>query len=115
MGQVLEVVRGAQLDKVCSQSGLAAALLGYAIAEERKLRSEMELRCRESSSGRIGCKVGRLVISGGVERTTMVTTLEGRALSRPKHKRKGTLEGGRSSFKVWDDTAVGPSNFLKRG
>src|SRR2546423_8778192 len=37
-----------------------------------------------------GCKVGRLVISGGVERTTMVKTLEGRALSRPKHKRKGT-------------------------
>ena len=36
----------------------------------------------------------------------MVTTLEGRALSRPKHKRKGTLEGGRSSFKVWDDTVV---------
>jgi hypothetical protein len=49
-----------------------------------------------------------LVISGGVERTTMVTTLEGRALSRPKHKRKGTLEDGRSSFKVWDDTAVVP-------
>src|SRR5438105_15855312 len=74
----------------------------------------MELRCRESSSGRIGCKVGRLVISGRVERTTMVTTLEGRALSRPKHKRKGTLEGGRSSFKVWDDTAVVPQ-FLKKG
>jgi hypothetical protein len=38
----------------------------------------------------------------------MVTTLEGRALSRPKYKRKGTLEDGRSSFKVWDDTAVVP-------
>ena len=44
----------------------------------------------------------------------MVTTLEGRALSRPKHKRKGTLEGGRSSFKVWDDTAVVPPSLLRR-
>src|SRR5205823_9266444 len=43
---------------------------------------------------------------GGVERTALVTTLEGRAPSRPKHKRKGTLEDGRRSFKVWDDTEV---------
>ena len=89
VGQVLEIRPSSNLDKPGRLSDLATAFLGYAIAQERELRSEMAVRCRESSSGRVGCKVGRLVISGGVERTTMVTTLEGRALSRPKHKHVG--------------------------
>jgi len=54
MGQVLEVIHGAQLDSARWCAYLAAPFLGYAIAQKRKLRSEVELRCGESSPREVG-------------------------------------------------------------
>src|SRR5437660_9095591 len=64
--------RSSNLDKPSRVSGLAATFLGYAIAQERELRSEMAVCRRESGSCGTGGVFGRLAIPGRDECFAMV-------------------------------------------
>ena len=64
--------RSSNLDKPSRVSGLAATFLGYAIAQERELRSEMAVCRRESRSCGTGREIGRLAIPGRDECFAMV-------------------------------------------
>jgi len=72
MDRILEVSQRTTLARSAAGSGLAAPFLGYAVAQERKLRSKVAIRYGERGLGRPGDTRIRLGVSGRIERIAMV-------------------------------------------